>query len=179
MYPNNISISKSLVKDCIFTSLMILMKEKNFDDISIKEITQKAGVSRMSYYRTYSSKEDILIQYFDDLFENCLSKVKSTDIIDKYHLNSKLFHVFGENHILIQNIVHAKLYDLLLIHFIEYTTYLSQHVFHQDINDPKISYKIYAEAGCLCVLLVHWIDLGMKETPEEMSQLLENFSLPH
>jgi len=46
---------------------MIIMKRKDFNEISITEITQKAGVSRMAFYRNYKSKEDIIINYIDAL----------------------------------------------------------------------------------------------------------------
>ena len=44
------------IKKCIKDSLLILMNEKNFKDITITEITEKAGVSRMAYYRNYTYK---------------------------------------------------------------------------------------------------------------------------
>lgn len=48
---------------CIIMSLIDLLKEKAFDDISIVEIIKHAGVSRNSFYRNFSSKEDILIRH--------------------------------------------------------------------------------------------------------------------
>ncbi len=48
-----------LVRKCIFTSLMQLMEKKDFQQITVTEITGRAGVSRMAYYRNYTSKEDI------------------------------------------------------------------------------------------------------------------------
>ena len=53
----------TLVKKCIVDALLILMNEKDFDDISITEICNKAGVSRMAYYRNYYTKKDIILEY--------------------------------------------------------------------------------------------------------------------
>ena len=44
-------------------SLVDLLKEKDFEDISIVEIIKHAGVSRNSFYRNFSSKEDILVKH--------------------------------------------------------------------------------------------------------------------
>ena len=55
------------VKTSIINALIDLMKEKNFDAISVSEITARAGVSRVSYYRNFDSKEDILIGSLNDL----------------------------------------------------------------------------------------------------------------
>lgn len=45
---------------------MILLQQKRYEEITVSEIANKAGVSRMTYYRTYSSKEDIVIQHFKE-----------------------------------------------------------------------------------------------------------------
>ena len=78
------SHDSSLVKDCIFTALMLLMEQKDFDDITITEIAKKAGVSRMTYYRTYSSKEDILIQYFNQMAEKLSDTIKEQPDLTPY-----------------------------------------------------------------------------------------------
>lgn len=44
-------------KKCMAEALVILMKEKDFNDISITEITNKAGVSRMFFYETTSLRK--------------------------------------------------------------------------------------------------------------------------
>ncbi len=59
--------SNQFLRSCIFEALMILLQQKKYDDITVSEITSKAGVSRMTYYRTYSSKEDIVIQHFKEM----------------------------------------------------------------------------------------------------------------
>lgn len=58
-----------ITKESIFTALMILMEKKNFKEISITELTKKAGVSRMAFYRNYNNLEDIITDYLDEFFE--------------------------------------------------------------------------------------------------------------
>lgn len=41
-------------------ALLALMREKPYRDIKIKDITNKAQVDRSTFYRNFSSKEDIL-----------------------------------------------------------------------------------------------------------------------
>ena len=48
------------VSDYITNSLFELMKKKPYADISITEITDKAKVNRVSFYRNFISKEDII-----------------------------------------------------------------------------------------------------------------------
>ena len=44
-------------------ALQQLMQKQDYNSISITDLTSRAGVSRMSYYRHYKSKDDILIDY--------------------------------------------------------------------------------------------------------------------
>ena len=55
------------VKRNIVRALIELMQKKNYSDISVSEITALAGVSRISYYRNYDSKEDILTESLESL----------------------------------------------------------------------------------------------------------------
>lgn len=50
-----------LFKTYIMEAFILLLEEKSFSEITIKEITKKAGVNRSTYYRNFDSKEDIII----------------------------------------------------------------------------------------------------------------------
>lgn len=52
-----------LLKTCIARSLLLLLEEKNLDVISVKEIVERAGVNRSTYYRHFQSKTDV-VRYF-------------------------------------------------------------------------------------------------------------------
>ena len=55
------------VKRQITDALLSLLKEKPLSDISVSELTDKAGIGRVSFYRNYQSKEDILREESDRL----------------------------------------------------------------------------------------------------------------
>ena len=65
------------VKSHIVHALMDLMKEKSYEEISISEITVRAGVSRVSYYRNYGSKEDILTETLEQLMDRFLKEIEA------------------------------------------------------------------------------------------------------
>lgn len=50
-------------------ALMKLMQTSAFDKITITDITAEAGVSRLTFYRNFESKEQILQCHFDALFD--------------------------------------------------------------------------------------------------------------
>lgn len=49
--------SRLLTRDCLRTALMKLMGDATLEKISINDIVNLAGVSRMAFYRNYGTKE--------------------------------------------------------------------------------------------------------------------------
>lgn len=58
------------LKERIADALLELCSEKPFPDISISEITDRADVGRATYYRHFSSKEDVIVFKFKTIFES-------------------------------------------------------------------------------------------------------------
>ena len=57
--------AQTLVCECITDALFRLMKSKPLQDISITELTRVAGVGRVSFYRNFETKIDVLDQKLD------------------------------------------------------------------------------------------------------------------
>lgn len=52
--------SHRLTRECIEQALVELLKVKKFQEITITDITKKAGVSRAAFYRNYDSRKAVL-----------------------------------------------------------------------------------------------------------------------
>ncbi|MBO6046287.1 MAG: TetR/AcrR family transcriptional regulator [Erysipelotrichaceae bacterium] len=52
-----------IAQESMTEALFQLMSQKPFSEITITELVKKAGVARATYYRNYSSREDILKQF--------------------------------------------------------------------------------------------------------------------
>lgn len=49
--------------NCITEAFIDLLSDRDFNEINIVDIIRHAGVSRNSFYRNFSSKEDILVRH--------------------------------------------------------------------------------------------------------------------
>ena len=94
-----------LTKECISTALLVLLEEKPYEKITISEITEKAGVSRMAYYRNYKDKDDILItcvrdaetSFLNDIMEKSLPFKQMITEAGKFFLQSAgVLHVTND-----------------------------------------------------------------------------------
>lgn len=54
----------------IIESTLELLKDKEITDISISEISKRSGISRMTIYRNFNTKEEIVKKYILNLLKN-------------------------------------------------------------------------------------------------------------
>ena len=67
--------ANTVVRQCITDALFELMAEKPLDDISISELTTRAQVARVSFYRNFDGKEDVLREHARKATEDFLERV--------------------------------------------------------------------------------------------------------
>lgn len=164
----------TMTRECIFTALLLLMEQKPYEEITITDIAKKAGVSRMSYYRLYKSKDDILVRHFNDAFEGLLEEIKDMGKINRYQFALLIFQAGKREHRLMEGMFHAKLYEMVLQCFIQYCTYLAEYIFELDVAGAETDYWIHETAGRFCLVIFRWMEKGMLESPEEMAEFMEN-----
>ncbi len=157
--------SEKYVDEYIIGALFNLMKKKKYDEISITEITNKAGVSRVSFYRNFNSKEDIIKKWIENTTDNFLSNsdINYKKDSTKEYLK-KLFHhleKYKEQSLLIYK---ANL--IYLIKDIFESKLLSVH--EKEYNN----YKSYFLAGGIFNIYYYWLINGCKESSEEIAEKL-------
>lgn len=162
-----------LAKDWIFSALMRVMKNKPFQEISITEITKTAGVSRMTYYRNYDSKEDIIIDYLDKLFNEYSQELLNYQSNDSLK-NAKLFFAYFRRHdIFLNNLIKANLTYLILNRFEKYFYELFEGpIIAKKYSPVKEKYAVAYRAGGIYKILLTWVESGFQESDEKMAKIL-------
>lgn len=162
-----------LVKEYIAQALAKLIQTKSLSEISITELAQIAGVSRMTYYRNFNSKEEIFSSYFDILFAR-YDEEEGSDPKGVYHDAEHMVHYFSsfilKNKDFLYSVVSNGYGNLFLSTMTDYIVKKWQ----QDKNNHIEYYTLCAFAGSLYNLYVSWVKNNYRETPEEMAQILIN-----
>jgi AcrR family transcriptional regulator len=57
-------------RQALRAALLVLIKEKGFDAISVEEITERANLGRATFYLHYKDKEDLLLEEFREIASN-------------------------------------------------------------------------------------------------------------
>ncbi len=157
---------EAFVSQYITEALLILMKKKAYKDIPITEICTKAGVTRMSFYRNFASKEDILKRWITDVTDRFLSVSGISyrnDTPREYFL--KLFTHMEQY----KEICHA-LYQADLIYLVkEEFDRVILTIYRDDYDD----YKSYFLSGGIYNVFLLWLINGVKESPEQLAERLD------
>ena len=156
-------MKKIEIEEKITTALLDLMKENDYESISITDITLKAGLSRVTYYRHFSSKEDIIIKFFEHAKEKFLSQVKqnNTNLSNDLMILS-LFIYFKANMEVNKTLRKAKLDNELL-------KFLSNE-FLENLPIKLEKYYAYFIAGALFNVCINWLDNDCKDPIEDVTR---------
>ena len=154
--------SEKYVDKYITDALFNLMKKKEYNNISITEICEKAGTGRMSFYRNFELKEDIIRKWITNTTDNFL---KESDINYKKDSTKdyfiKLFTHLEKYKIEAFLIYKANLFNLLKNEFDNKLINLHQTEYE--------NYKSYFIAGGIFNVYYFWLINGSKESPEELA----------
>ncbi|MFV0343177.1 MAG: TetR/AcrR family transcriptional regulator [Anaerocolumna sp.] len=159
------NITTDMMKSYIIESLFILLQEKNFDKITINEITIKAGVNRSTYYRNFNSKEDIIRVYFSDVMNGYLNEFRNAKDQSNENYMFIIFNNLYKNKERLLLIYKNKLSYLILD---ELNAYFEKN---NDITTKGEKYKGYFHTGGIYNFMNLWFSNGMEDTPNELMKL--------
>ena len=58
----------------IYNAFANLMREKDYDDITIQDLLEEASISRSTFYSHYKTKDELLLSISNHIFEHVFSK---------------------------------------------------------------------------------------------------------
>ncbi len=125
MYGENMDRRKRKTRNAIFKSFIELLSEKNYSQITVGEIIEKADIGRATFYSHFETKEFLLKELCSELFDHIFeSKVGSKDahshIFDCDAPSSVFLHLFqhlqkNDNNIL--DLLSGENNELFLLYF--------------------------------------------------------------
>ncbi|MBR1946063.1 MAG: TetR/AcrR family transcriptional regulator [Alphaproteobacteria bacterium] len=166
--------TKDYTKLYITTALFKLMETRQFSEINIKEIVEKAGVARISFYRKFKSKEDIIYQYISEHANIFSSKIEFRPRCenDYYEIIYRAFEGAKAQRKIFDLLIHSNLehiiYDFINKGFIEAVKN------HRQPND----YYAYGYAGAFSNILISWVKNDYQESTEDIAKTMFGIVFP-
>lgn len=162
-------------RDTLGGALVQLIREKPFDDITVQEVLDRAGVSRTTFYTHYRDKEDLFLSDVEDFFE-----MMST-LLTRHHADAKRVAPVGE---LFAHLADVRDFHRALVASGKFDDIreLGIGCFARSIEQRLLSAGVvmeaaalraasYAFAGSLFAMLEWWLGAGMPIKPTEADAL--------
>ncbi|MGM9619338.1 MAG: TetR/AcrR family transcriptional regulator C-terminal domain-containing protein [Oscillospiraceae bacterium] len=159
-------VKLTYVQEQVTRALLSLMEQYPFEEITVTQVVRCAGVGRASFYRHYKSTGDVIRYYMTVLIRQWGREFEAAG--DPDWALSLLRHYYG------QRDFYMLLYRCGLSHHMLAIIRETVGVEAETQNVP--AYMKAWFAGALFGWIEEWIRRGMRETPEQMQELLRQYS---
>lgn len=166
-------------------ALLFLMETKDFEEITVLDITEHANINRGTFYLHYIDKYDLLEKYEQELFEKleqvALKYLNDDDTITeflhkRYPTIVHIFHCLQEERELLSILLKTRgiftFQDRVKNVFI---TLFRNHSPSQ-VSEHQFLYPLdfLAQFGSATFISViqFWLQSNMKQTPEQLAQMI-------
>lgn len=166
-------VENQRVRKAAVSALIKLMKKNRFSEITVTDIVKESGIARQSYYRNFTCKEDLIIEFMLEVQRGTLMQLKAKEIssFNPEFLKTVLdgLKPYREEVIAIYN---AGLSILILQSINE----VCEQYFGDMPFDSVSRYKLYCLAGMIFNVEMKWLQEGALEATEDIADIVFSFS---
>ncbi|ANZ57811.1 transcriptional regulator [Fructilactobacillus lindneri] len=158
---------KITTKQQIIFGLFEMMMEKPYADITVKSICEKAEVSRMTFYRNFHTKEDVITGQIDMVYSTFIQRLIIQNRFTFYDVATTFFTIIKENQLMMEAIVKNDLSNILLSVLSEY---IKQLIDNEILKTRENSSEMLVAliSGGLTEVIITWTKNGMKQPVDEL-----------
>lgn len=169
-------------KRILTETLLRLMKQYPYHEITVKHILLESGISRKTFYRNFHSKDDILNSYIDSILYRYLEAIKEQgeysmiqmlDIIFSFcEKNRDLLFMLRDNDMLYLPLL--KLNRLLPIEHRRIARKIPEQ--NSETAGDLSQYIVFFNIGGIWNIIVGWIENDMRDSTTDIKKAI-NFYL--
>ena len=157
-------------------ALTKLLKTESFQKITIKEITDKAGLSRRTFYRNYSSKEEIIKGLIAKILLEYRSLIGRQADLSLAGVSKTIFTLAQKHKDFLLMLNRNRLIPILMEEIDGFLPPLFEMVKGHRIDCPEesVQYALTFGAGGFVRILMRWLDEGGNKPPEKMMLIMDD-----
>jgi AcrR family transcriptional regulator len=162
-------------RDTLGDALIELMQEKAFDEITVQEVLDRAGVGRSTFYAHYRDKDDLFLSDVEDFFGmmSTLLTRRGASVDRVAPVAELLTHISDVREFYAATVASGKVQDVLELGQGFFARSIEERLMLANVEMEPMQLKAHSHAlaGALLALLNWWIDHGMAEQPQAMDAL--------
>ena len=158
-------------------ALIGLIAERNWDDIGVQDICDRANVGRSTFYTHFGDKEELLVSGFDDLRVMLLSlrpPMRPKNVALTF--TAPLLHHADENRMLFRALVGKRSGLVVQRHFRKLVVDLTVlELADTTVGEP--TFVVRYIAGAFFELVSAWLDAHQPQPPSEIDAVFQQLTL--
>jgi AcrR family transcriptional regulator len=162
-------------RDTLGDALVELMQEKVFDEITVQEVLDRAGVGRSTFYAHYRDKDDLFLSDVEDFLGLMSTLLTRHGVsVERVAPVAELFaHVSDVRAFVAALVSSGKMQDVLELGQGFFARSIEERLLlaRVEMEPAQLKAHAHALAGALFSLLSWWVDHGMTESPQAMDAL--------
>ena len=163
-------------REWTFEALYKLLQIKQFNEIKISEIIDKAGISRATFYRNFDSKEDIVKikvkSMFNDFHKMMLQFYQINQPADETMLIAEFFKRVDDEEKLIDTVIKSNLEYVMIDGILNIMNYYKNRFYELVKSNKKTEEYIMDMVASSCwTLLSRWHKSGKEESASRLAKI--------
>jgi AcrR family transcriptional regulator len=167
-------------RDRLGDALVELLVQKPFDDITVQDVLDRAGVSRSTFYTHYRDKNDLFLSDAEEFFEGMATALsrfgdKSERVAPVWELFAHIGEVRPFYNALVES---GRMHDVMELGQEHFARGMEQRLNEipraRTIPPDRRGAIAHGLAGSLFSLLAWWVQHGMSLSPQEMDKLFHS-----
>jgi len=149
----------------IVRALLTVMEQYDYKEITVTQIAQEAQLSRKTFYRLFSDKDEILDLFFEKLFQKFFEQVRAQEIKHYWDLVQAFFDFWEERKELLALFQKSHLLPRVLERSYQYSMKIFEFIRSKELADffaVPLPYLLAYSVGGMHSMLFKWIEKGME-----------------
>lgn len=173
---NNPSALRS--KNEITSALLKLLKQFPYAEITVKQIALEAKIVRKTFYRNFSSKDDVLGSYINSIMDDYIDTLQNLEKRSMPDILDVIFDFCTENKELLFILNENRLLHILLD---KWNTFIpavhnritsEESLFYRTYGNLNTEYILAFNIGSVWNIIAKWIENDMHDSPDDIKNTI-------
>lgn len=166
--------------ELLYEALTHCMAKKEFDKITISELSKESTVSRATFYRNFDEVIDILYWKCDRLFREVLTAfvASGSDLTQADGLINNVFHFWMKHTDILEILIERGRVDIIYNSFLNNASVVMEYLSDKlHLPEWNTRYLISTRVGIFVGIFQAWIAGGKQESGEELTEIVNRQAL--
>ena len=164
-------------KQKIANALLAVLRQYDYKEITITQLAQEAKLSRKTFYRLFTDKEDVLSYLFENLYIECFEQIKSQHTQHYWDIVQCYFDFWEERKSFLLLFKQSHLLSVLFDGAYKYSFSIFEYIRSKNVAEHlalQLPYLLAYSVGGMHSILLKWVENDMTVPSRILIEQLKN-----